>query len=498
MEKIAPYQPKNKVRLVTAASLFDGHDAAINIMRRIMQSSGAEIIHLGHNRSVFEIVNTAIQEDVQGIAITSYQGGHNEFFKYMYDLLKERGAGHIKIFGGGGGTILPTEIEDLHKYGITRIYAPDDGRKMGLQGMINNVLEQCDFPIGQNLNGEVKKISEKHPGAIARMITAVENYPEENESWLNNLRKEIANKPIPVLGITGTGGAGKSSLVDELVRRFLMDFEDKTIAIISVDPSKRKTGGALLGDRIRMNAINKDRVYMRSLATRQSNLALSKHVQAAVDILKGADFDLIILETSGIGQSDTEIVDHSDVSLYVMTPEYGAATQLEKIDMLDFADIIAINKFDKRGALDALRDVKKQFQRNHQLWETPAETLPVFGTIASQFNDPGMNTLYKNIVDLIDEKTEAKLQSSFDLEKGTSEKIYIIPPERTRYLSEISENNRQYDRWVDRQCEIARQLFGLKQSMEVIEKGEQADKETILASLQKTYADLELDLDGSG
>ena len=497
MEKIAPYQPKNKVRLVTAASLFDGHDAAINIMRRIMQSSGAEIIHLGHNRSVYEIVNTAIQEDVQGIAITSYQGGHNEFFKYMHDLLKERGAGHIKIFGGGGGTILPTEIDDLHKYGVTRIYSPDDGRKMGLQGMINNVLEECDFPIGQNLNGEAKKLSEKNPGAIARMITAVENYPEENAKWLSALRKEIANKPIPVLGITGTGGAGKSSLVDELVRRFLMDFEDKTIAIISVDPSKRKTGGALLGDRIRMNAINKDRVYMRSLATRQSNLALSKHVQAAVDILKSADFDLIILETSGIGQSDTEIVDHSDVSLYVMTPEYGAATQLEKIDMLDFADIIAINKFDKRGALDALRDVKKQFQRNHQLWETPAETLPVFGTIASQFNDPGMNTLYKRIVDLIDEKTEAKLKSTFELEKGISEKIYIIPPERTRYLSEISENNRQYDRWVDRQCEIARQLFGLKQTMALIEKSEQVDKQTMLTSLQKTYADLELDLDGS-
>ena len=497
MEKIAPYQPKNKVRLVTAASLFDGHDAAINIMRRIMQSSGAEIIHLGHNRSVFEIVNTAIQEDVQGIAITSYQGGHNEFFKYMHDLLKERGAGHIKIFGGGGGTILPTEIDDLHQYGITRIYAPDDGRKMGLQGMINNVLEQCDFPIGQNLNGEIKKISDKNPGAIARLITAVENYPEENEKWLSALRKEIANKPIPVLGITGTGGAGKSSLVDELVRRFLMDFEDKTIAIISVDPSKRKTGGALLGDRIRMNAINKDRVYMRSLATRQSNLALSKHVQAAVDILKGANFDLIILETSGIGQSDIEIVDHSDVSLYVMTPEYGAATQLEKIDMLDFADMIAINKFDKRGALDALRDVKKQYQRNHQLWDTPTETLPVFGTIASQFNDPGMNTLYKNIVDLIDEKTDAKLKSSFELEKGISEKIYIIPPERTRYLSEISENNRQYDRWVDRQCEIGRQLFGLKQTVALIEKSEQADKETMLSSLQKTYADLELDLDGS-
>jgi len=495
MEKIAPYQPKNKLRLVTAAALFDGHDAAINIMRRIMQSSGAEIIHLGHNRSVQEIVNTAIQEDVQGIAITSYQGGHNEFFKYMYDLLKERGAGHIKIFGGGGGTILPTEIEDLHKHGIARIYAPDDGRKMGLQGMINDLMQQCDFPIGQNLNGEVKRVGERDPGTVARMITAIENYPEENKEWLSQIQKDISNKTIPVLGITGTGGAGKSSLVDELVRRFLLDFEDKSIAIVSVDPSKRKTGGALLGDRIRMNAINKDRVYMRSLATRQSNLALSKHVQGAVDILKAAGYDLIILETSGIGQSDTEIIDHSDVSLYVMTPEYGAATQLEKIDMLDFADMIAINKFDKRGALDAQRDVKKQYQRNHQLWDVDPATLPVYGTIASQFNDPGMNQLYRSLVDLIDEKTKANLSSTFNAGEGMSEKIYIIPPARTRYLSEISENNRQYDRWVDRQCDLARKLFGLKQSMEVIEK--QEDGKELLEKLQQTYDDLELDLDGS-
>ncbi len=497
MEKIAPYQPKNKVRIVTAASLFDGHDAAINIMRRIMQSSGAEIIHLGHNRSVQEIVNTAIQEDVQGIAITSYQGGHNEFFKYMYDLLKENGSSHIKIFGGGGGTILPSEIEELHNYGIARIYSPDDGRQMGLQGMINDVLEQCDFPIGLSLNGEMKQISEKEPHAIARLITAVENYPEENEAWLNNIRKEISTKNIPVLGITGTGGAGKSSLVDELVRRFILDFEDKTIAIISVDPSKRKTGGALLGDRIRMNSINRDRVYMRSLATRQSNLALSKHVQAAVDILKAAEFDLIILETSGIGQSDTEIIDHSDVSLYVMTPEYGAATQLEKIDMLDFADMIAINKFDKRGALDALRDVKKQYMRNHQLWDTPMEEIPVFGTIASQFNDPGMNTLYENLIKKIVERTNADLTSSVDAEEGMSEKIYIIPPNRTRYLSEISENNRQYDRWVEAQCEIVRKLFGLKQSIEAVEAQENLDdKATVLESLQKTYEEIELDLDG--
>ncbi len=498
MEKIAPYQPINKVRLVTAASLFDGHDAAINIMRRIMQSSGAEIIHLGHNRSVQDIVATAIQEDVQGIAITSYQGGHNEFFKYMHDLLKEQGAGHIKIFGGGGGTILPSEIEELHAYGITHIYSPDDGRKMGLQGMINDVLQNCDFPVGQHVNGELKAITDKDPHAIARLISAVENFPEENREWLERIRTDIAQVNIPVLGITGTGGAGKSSLVDELIRRFLLDFTDKTIAVISVDPSKRKTGGALLGDRIRMNSITPNiangRVFMRSLATRQSNLALSKHVQAAVDILKAAHFDFIILETSGIGQSDTEIVDHSDVSLYVMTPEYGAATQLEKIDMLDFADIIAINKFDKRGAQDALRDVKKQYQRNHQKWESPLEEMPVYGTIASQFNDPGTNLLYRQLMDLVVERTKANLESQTAMEEGMSEKIYIIPPNRTRYLSEIAENNRQYDRWVDRQCEIARKLFGLQQSLQTLR--EQDTSQEVLDVLQKTYDDIALDLDG--
>ena len=354
------YQPKNKIRIVTAASLFDGHDASINIMRRIIQATGVEVIHLGHDRSVEEVVNTAIQEDVQAIAMTSYQGGHNEYFKYMYDLLKEKGASHIKIFGGGGGVILPTEIKDLMDYGITRIYSPDDGRKMGLQGMINDLIMQCDFPIGQQLNGQVKKLETKNPNAIARLISSAENFPEVAQESLDTIHNKNKTTKIPVLGITGTGGAGKSSLVDELVRRFLIDFKDKTLGIISVDPSKRKTGGALLGDRIRMNAINNTRVYMRSLATRQSNLALSKYVQEAIEILKAANFDLIILETSGIGQSDTEILDHSDLSLYVMTPEFGAATQLEKIDMLDFADIVVINKFDKRGAQDALSDVKKQ------------------------------------------------------------------------------------------------------------------------------------------
>ena len=497
MQATAPYQPKNKIRLVTAASLFDGHDAAINIMRRIMQRSGAEIIHLGHNRSVREIVDTAIQEDVQGIAITSYQGGHNEFFKYMYDLLREKGAGHIKIFGGGGGTILPTEIEELHAYGITRIYSPDDGRQMGLQGMINDVLEQCDFPLGGNLNGELKAYQKQNPQAIARLITAVENFPEQHREWLDGIRKQIGKKVIPVLGITGTGGAGKSSLVDELVRRFLLDFKDKTIAVVSVDPSKRKTGGALLGDRIRMNSVNHDRVFMRSLATRQSNLALSKHVKSAVDILKSAGYDLIILETSGIGQSDTEIVDHSDLSLYVMTPEYGAATQLEKIDMLDFADLIAINKFDKRGALDALRDVKKQFQRNHQLFDQPLDDMPVFGTIASQFNDPGMNALYHRIMVEIVDKTGADLDSSFVASREMSEKIYIIPPNRTRYLSEISENNRSYDAWVDRQVELARKLFGLKQAIDLLEHQKAGkERDAALDQLRSAYAELEMDLDG--
>ncbi len=496
MEKTIAYQPAHKIRIVTAASLFDGHDAAINIMRRIMQSSGAEIIHLGHNRSVDEIVTTAIQEDAQGIAITSYQGGHNEFFKYMYDLLRERGAGHIKIFGGGGGTILPSEIEELHRYGINRIYSPDDGRSMGLQGMINDVLRQCDYVLGDHLNGELKQLRPNSPLALARLITAVENFPDASKDWLETIKADAEKTHIPVLGITGTGGAGKSSLVDELVRRFLLEFEDKRIAVLSVDPSKRKTGGALLGDRIRMNMASHPRVYMRSMATRQSNLALSSHVQDALYILKAAGFDLIILETSGIGQSDTEIVDHSDVSLYVMTPEYGAATQLEKIDMLDFADIIAINKFDKRGALDALRDVKKQYQRNHHLWDRAPEDMPVFGTIASQFNDPGMNALYRMVMDKIAEKTKAALRSALAPSDEMSEKIYIIPPARTRYLSEISENNRSYDRWAERQVFIARKLYGLKQSIEAVQAHPIEHKGEVLAGLQAAYTEWEKDLDG--
>ncbi len=468
MEPVQPYSPVNKVRIVTAASLFDGHDAAINIMRRIIQSTGVEVIHLGHDRSVEEVVNTAIQEDANAIAMTSYQGGHNEYFKYMYDLLKEKGAGHIKIFGGGGGVILPSEISELHEYGIERIYSPDDGRELGLQGMINDLVKRSDFPVGDKLNGEVNHLQDKNPTAIARVISSAENFPEVAKTAMDAIHEKNKNSKTPVLGITGTGGAGKSSLVDELVRRFLIDFPEKTVGLISVDPSKRKTGGALLGDRIRMNAINNPRVYMRSLATRQSNLALSKYVAEAIEVLKAAQYDLIILETSGIGQSDTEIMDHSDVSLYVMTPEFGAATQLEKIDMLDFADLVAINKFDKRGSLDALRDVKKQFQRNHQLWDADPETLPVFGTIASQFNDPGMNTLYKSIMDKIHEKTDSDLQSDFHITREMSEKIFVIPPHRTRYLSEISENNRKYDETASAQQKVAQKLYGIFKTIESV------------------------------
>ena len=461
MEQIAPYKPKHKVRIVTAASLFDGHDAAINIMRRIIQSTGVEVIHLGHDRSVEEVVNTAIQEDANAIAMTSYQGGHNEYFKYMYDLLKEKEAGHIKIFGGGGGVILPEEIKELMDYGITRIYSPDDGRELGLQGMINDLVQIADYAIGDSLNGEVKTLQEKNPKHIARVISAAENFPEVAKDALSFIEEKNKTSKTPVLGITGTGGAGKSSLVDELVRRFLIDFPEKTIGLVSVDPSKRKTGGALLGDRIRMNAINSPRVYMRSLATRQSNLALSKYVNEAIEVLKAAEYDLIILETSGIGQSDTEIMEHSDVALYVMTPEFGAATQLEKIDMLDFADLVAINKFDKRGALDALRDVKKQYMRNNNLWDVHQDDLPVFGTIASQFNDPGMNTLYKSIMDKIVEKTEADLKSTFEISHEMSEKIFVIPPNRTRYLSEIAESNRTYDQIATTQVEVAQKLYGI-------------------------------------
>ncbi len=491
------YTPKNKVRIVTAASLFDGHDAAINIMRRVMQSSGAEVIHLGHDRSVQEVVDCAIQEDANAIAMTSYQGGHVEYLKYMHDLLKEKGCGHIKIFAGGGGVILPSEIEELHSYGITRIYSPDDGRAMGLQGMIDDLLEICDFPTGNVLNGEAGHLKEGDFRSLARCISAAENFHDlpETQAMLKTIREQASKSTTPVLGITGTGGAGKSSLVDEMVRRFLIDFKDKKLGIISVDPSKRKTGGALLGDRIRMNSIRNERVFMRSMATRESNLAVSRYISDAVQMLKVAGFDLIILETSGIGQSDTQITDHCDVSMYVMTPEYGAATQLEKIDMLDFADIVAVNKFDKRGAMDALRDVKKQYQRNHKLFDREADSIPVYGTIASQFNDPGANTLYKALMDLIAHKTGAPLHSGFVHEEEMSEKIFIIPPSRTRYLSEIAENNRSYDQRSAKQSAIAQNLFALKKSMELFRSAKNKEQADLIHRLEEAYASEELGLD---
>jgi len=492
MQQPKVYHPKNHIRIVTAASLFDGHDAAINIMRRIIQSTGAEVIHLGHNRSVHEIVNTAIQEDVQAVAITSYQGGHMEFFKYMYDMLHEKGFGHIKIFGGGGGVILPKEIKELHEYGISRIYSPDDGMHMGLQGMINDLMEKSDFPTGNNEKITFEDIKNKNYGAIARAISAAENNRESIKDLLNQCLEQRTKIHAPVLGITGTGGSGKSSLIDELVRRFLNDFPEKTIAIISVDPSKRKSGGALLGDRIRMNSIDNDRVYMRSLATRQSNLSISKYVKDAELITQAAGFDFIILETSGIGQSDTAIIDHSDLSLYVMTPEYGAASQLEKIDMLDFADLIALNKFDKRGAEDALRDVKKQYQRNHQLFDDPIDGMPVYGTTASQFNDPGVNELYINLLKKIKEKTTVDFHAQLDHAYEMTEKIHIIPPRRIRYLSEISETVRNYNEWADSQSQVAQRLFSLKQSIDEMQKA--GDHETV-QKLKDTYQKLVKDLD---
>jgi len=499
MQPVEIYKPKNKIRFVTAASLFDGHDATINIMRRILQSSGAEVIHLGHNRSVDEVVNCAIQEDVQGIAMTSYQGGHIEYFKYMYDLLQERGSVHIKIFAGGGGVILPAEIEDLEAYGIAKIYSPDDGRKMGLQGMINDMLIKTDFITKTEITNELDTVPLKQVKAIANAITIAENDPEKAQTFVNELKKISQNNHAPILGITGTGGAGKSSLVDELVRRFLVEVKDKTLAIISVDPSKRKTGGALLGDRIRMNAINNPRVYMRSLATRQANLALSKNVQESIDICKAAGYDLIIVETSGIGQSDTEITEHCDVSLYVMTPEFGAATQLEKIDMLDFADLVAINKFDKRGALDALRDVRKQYKRNHNIFDAKDEEIPVYGTMASQFNDPGMNNLFVALMEQIKLKTGTDFKAKMELTADQSEKIYIIPPDRIRYLAEIAEASHSYNEWVDKQCSTARKMYQLKGVIDLLnDHGFQKTGATLPSSdgLEEAYSFFEEQLDG--
>jgi methylmalonyl-CoA mutase len=480
--------PDQKIRIVTAASLFDGHDAAINIMRRIMQSKGAEIIHLGHNRSVAEIVECAIEEDAHGIAITSYQGGHVEFFKYMKDLLQQNGCGHIKIFGGGGGTILPTEIEELHNYGITKIYSPDDGRTMGLEGMIEDLIEKCKPSSNghaNSFNGTGNKFvlgEHKDILTVSQAITKAEN-GEDFSMFVEKLQKLSWSKApsfggglgaAPVLGITGTGGAGKSSVTDEIVRRFLNTYTDKTIAVISVDPSKKKTGGALLGDRIRMNAISSPRAYMRSLATRESDKALSKYVQQAIDICKAAAFDLIILESAGVGQSDASILDYVDVSMYVMTPEYGAPSQLEKINMLDYADVVCVNKFDKAGALDALHDVRKQYKRNHALWTAKDEELPIVGTIAAQFNDAGVNELFERLMEKIAAKTGVKYGGEIEHHqhnKDTQSQSTIIPPKRVRYLAEIAETIAAYDEWVEEQSAIATNLYQLNGASILIKDG---------------------------
>ena len=475
MQNTEVYKPKNKVRTVTAASLFDGHDAAINIMRRIIQRTGVEVIHLGHNMSAHDIVKAAVEEDVQSIAVTSYQGGHIEFFKYMYDLLQQEGSGHIKIFGGGGGTILPHEIEELERYGIAAIYSPDDGRKMGLQGMVNDLVQKSDFPVGDKLPYTLDDLRSGKRNIIARFISAIENFSDKHKDIIKELDKEASRIKVPVVGITGTGGAGKSSLVDEILRRFLIDFPDKKVGIISVDPSRKKSGGALLGDRIRMNFIYSDRVYMRSMATRESNISLSKYIKEASNVLRMAGFDLIILESSGIGQADTEIIHYADLTMYVMTPEYGAPTQLEKIDMLDFADIIAINKSDKRGAKDALKYVRKQYRRNHNYWEGDDEQLPIINTTASQFNDSGTTKLYQKMLELLKEKTGIEYQSHINLYLKPEKNLEIIPPQRVRYLSEISENNRNYNKYTEEQKEIASNLYALNKAIDIAGEGKLKD-----------------------
>jgi len=481
------YRPKHHVRFVTASSLFDGHDASINIMRRILQQGGAEVIHLGHNRSVEEVVEAAIQEDVQGIAVSSYQGGHMEFFKYMYDLLQERGAGHIRIYGGGGGVIIPPEIKELHEYGIARIFSPDDGRELGLEGMISIMLEECDFPTITELRDEMERVRQGDKRALAQVITLAESEHPAFREVSSALESVAQAKTIPVLGITGTGGAGKSSLTDELVRRFLNHYSDKRIAILSVDPTKQKTGGALLGDRIRMNSINNPRVYMRSLATRQSKSELSDAIRDCLAVVKQAPFDLIIVETSGIGQGDAEITQIADVAMYVMTSDYGAPSQLEKIDMIDFADIIVINKFDRKGSEDALRDVRKQYQRSHLLFGQAPETMPVYGTIASQFNDAGTNVLFGALVEKINEKTHVNWEPVRTDTMTVKKENVIIPPEKVNYLGDIVKTVRDYKAFVAQQVRCARRAYQLNGTIEAL-KEEPGDHSKEIAKIEAMKA----------
>src|SRR5438067_6816752 len=457
------YRPLNKVRFVSAASLFDGHDASINIMRRILQATGCEVIHLGHNRSVEEIVNCALQEDAHAIAVSSYQGGHVEYFTYMLDLLRERGGGAIKVFGGGGGVIVPAEAKALHDYGVARIFSPEDGQRLGLQGMINEIVAAADVDLAHSLPTSLAALTDANvyarTRALARLITGLESGAAP-QSLRDELHTAAAKLKVPVLGVTGTGGAGKSSLTDELVRRFRLDQDNRLrIAIISIDPSRRKSGGALLGDRIRMNAIEHPHIYMRSLATRDTGSEISKALPDAIGARNADSFDLVIIETSGIGQGDAAIVPLVDVSLYVMTPEFGAATQLEKIDMLDFADFVAINKFDRKGAADALRDVRKQYQRNHELLQTPPDEMPVYGTIASRFNDDGVTALYQAVAGKLAEhglKLKPGKLSAVTLRHSSAQHA-IVPPARTRYLAEIAETVRTYYHHTDEQAKLARE-----------------------------------------
>ncbi|WP_238941949.1 fused isobutyryl-CoA mutase/GTPase IcmF [Bacillus sp. REN10] len=489
------YKPKHHIRFVTASSLFDGHDASINIMRRILQSSGAEVIHLGHNRSVEEIVNAAIQEDVQGIAISSYQGGHVEYFKYVYDLLKERGCSHIRIYGGGGGVIIPKEIKELHDYGIARIFSPEDGRQYGLQGMINRMLEECDYStVTSSVKEELDQLLHGDIPVVSKLISLAEDQidaDEEKQAQAKEIfeRIESMGGHAPVVGITGTGGAGKSSLTDELIRRFLNEIPDKKVAVLSIDPTKQKTGGALLGDRIRMNAIFNQRVFMRSLATRNSRTELSLAIKDAIKVVQAAQYDLIIVETSGIGQGDAEIADISDVSMYVMTSEFGAPSQLEKIDMIDFADLIVINKFERKGSEDAKRQVQKQYQRSRNLFDKPLDEMPVYGTIASQFNDQGTNALFAALVETINEKTGKDWAASFSKKANVEKQNVIIPNERRYYLREITETVRGYHKRADEQVNIARRLFQLEGAIEEVKAKEK--NEEVLRSLEALKASLE-------
>jgi len=484
-----PDQPKlaNKVRFVTAASLFDGHDASINIMRRILQSNGVEVIHLGHNRSVDDVVTAALAEDVQGIAISSYQGGHVEYFKYMIDLLKQRGGAHIKVFGGGGGVIVPSEIAELHAYGVTRIFSPEDGQRMGLVGMIRSMIEACDIDLSPYAPTSLDAlrqgdITERHR-PLAQLITALEN-GKANPELGRQVMEAAETLRVPALGITGTGGAGKSSLTDELIRRIRLDQNDRlNIAVISIDPSRRKSGGALLGDRIRMNAINpwngQSRVFMRSLATREAGSEISAALPGVIAACKVAGFDLVIVETSGIGQGDAAIVPHVDASMYVMTPEFGAASQLEKIDMLDFADFIAINKFDRKGAQDALRDVAKQYQRNRELWMHSPDQMPVFGTQASRFNDDGVTALYHGLLPKLAElglKVEPS-KLAVPEQKHSSGKHVIVPPARARYLAEISDTVRGYHRNTDKQVKLARERQQLSETKRMLAAANRAESQ---------------------